>query len=106
VVEVYDLPAHFRVRIELAPGGDEIRVAARNGLTDMVADVRRRAPRKHFMALWIEENLFALFVGAGLGATVTHWFFPDGMIWLIGAVAGIGVAVPLWQIFNKPRRPH
>lgn len=56
------------------------------------------------MPLWIEENLPALFVGAGLGAIIGHWVYPEGFAWMLGGVAGIGVALPIWQIVNRSKR--
>ena len=56
------------------------------------------------MALWIEENLVALFVGAGLGAIIAHAFNPTPLFWMLGSLAGIGLALPIWQIINRSRR--
>jgi hypothetical protein len=57
------------------------------------------------MGWWIEENLPALFVGAGFGAVAIELFDPTPYIWIAGALAGIGVALPIWQI-NKSRWIH
>lgn len=53
------------------------------------------------MGLWIEENLPALFAGAGLGAGTVHVFVAGDIAIILGALAGIGVALPIWQIMMR-----
>ncbi|MEA2978812.1 MAG: hypothetical protein QOF09_635 [Alphaproteobacteria bacterium] len=47
------------------------------------------------MAQWIEENLPALLVGAGLGIFAGTFL---GSWWLLTGMAGVAVALPIWQI--------
>jgi hypothetical protein len=56
------------------------------------------------VGLWLEENLPPLFVGLGIGSIIAHWFNPHGLFWLLGAIAGVGIALPLWQVFHRSNR--
>jgi hypothetical protein len=56
---------------------------------------------------WIGENLVALLLGFGVGAALIETFDHTPYIWIVGGLAGVGVALPVWQI-NKhkwDRRP-
>jgi hypothetical protein len=54
------------------------------------------------MGRWVEENLPALLVGFAIGAPQSKIFDPTPFIWIAGGFAGIGVALPIWQI-NKDK---
>jgi hypothetical protein len=49
------------------------------------------------MALWFEENLPALLVGFALGAFLIELFSSADYVGLLGGLAGVGVALPIWQ---------
>ena len=54
------------------------------------------------MGLWIGENLPALLFGAGFGAAIAELIYPQDYVWVLGSLAGIGFALPIWQV-NKDR---
>jgi hypothetical protein len=55
------------------------------------------------MVLWIEQNVPAVLLGAGLGSLIADHLFAARFAWILGAFAGVGIALPLWQMYQKHR---
>jgi len=53
------------------------------------------------MAIWIEENLPPLLLGFGLGAVACEFFLSANFAWIWGGLAGVGIALPIWQINRR-----
>lgn len=66
-------------------------------------ELSQRTPRHCIMELWIERNLPALFVGAGLGAIIGHQLNSAPFVWLIGSMIGIAIAIPVWAYINRDK---
>jgi hypothetical protein len=52
------------------------------------------------MLNWIELHVRPLLVGAAFGGMLTQWAHPAGWFWAVGAVAGMGIAVAIWQAYD------
>jgi hypothetical protein len=50
------------------------------------------------MRIWLEKNVQAILVGAGLGIFIGEFLLPFPFAWIASGLAGVAIALPIWQV--------